>query len=61
MAYTVRTITYDIFEVVDSEPGHWCDRCMLPSAHLIHLATQVRGGPLRLTAGRRCFDCGTWF
>jgi hypothetical protein len=61
VAYTLRSITYTIFEVLEAEPGHWCPSCALSSAFRIHLATQVQGGPLRLSTGMRCRDCERWF
>ena len=57
-------VTYRVFEVLDLEPGHWCDRCALPSAAIITLASQVviggREQPLRLSTGLRCLDGHGW-
>lgn len=58
------TVTLLSLEVLDIEPGHWCDRCALPSAAIITLASQVAIGgreqPLRLSRGLRCLDGHGW-
>ena len=57
---TRAVIVYQVLEVVDVEPGHWCHRCALPSAAAITLASQVGDGPLRLSKGVRCLDGHGW-
>lgn len=55
---------YRVFDVIHVEHGHWCNRCMLPSAVLVWIVSQVSIGgveqPMRLSQGLRCQDCGTW-
>lgn len=64
MAAAVRTvdIRYRVLEVLDIDPGHWCNQCALPSAAIITIASQaiVAGveGPLKLSTGLRCTDHG---
>lgn len=60
MAYVVRAIVFEVFEVLMTEGSEWCDQCALPSAYRVHLATQVKGGPLRLSTGTRCGGCERW-
>ena len=65
MAAAIRTVVvYRLLEVVEAVPGEWCDRCMLPSAATITLASQavVAGveGPLKLSTGVRCLDGHGW-
>lgn len=58
------TINYRILEVVDIEPGEWCDRCLLPSAATITLASLAviagKERPLKLSTGIRCLEGHGW-
>lgn len=67
MAAAVRTVvvSYRVLEVLHVDPtAVWCDRCLLPSAATITLASQavVAGveGPLKLTTGVRCLEGHGW-
>lgn len=57
-------VRYHLLEVVELDPGHWCPRCLLPSALRITLASivQVGGvtGPLTLSTRLRCDDGHGW-
>lgn len=55
-----RVSVFVLLEVVNVEHGHWCPTCQLPSAGMITLASQVRGGPMRLSTRLRCFDEERW-
>lgn len=62
MAAAVRivVVVYRLLEVVDVETGHWCHHCLLPSAAIITLASQIGDGPLRLSRGIHCFEGHGW-
>jgi hypothetical protein len=45
-------------EAGDPEPGHWCDRCLLPSAAEFPLHGLHRHGVMELGRVRVCPDCG---
>jgi len=56
MAVQRDRVTAVMVEIVDREYGLWCNRCMLPSAAVVHIAMSLGE---RTTMHRRmwCFDC----
>lgn len=44
------------YELVGSEPGHWCERCALPSAWLIHMVLLV-GERMQMESNHWCPTC----
>lgn len=58
------TLIYRLLEVVDVDHGHWCPRCLLPSAVRITLASIIEcngvTGPLTMSTRLRCSDGHGW-
>ena len=43
-------------ELLDSEPGHWCTACLLPSGWLLRMVVRC-GARMHLQEKRWCDEC----
>ena len=57
VAVTVVVVDFEL--LADPEPGHWCDRCLLPSAAAVTGALTFDGVPQEIRTFVACLDCGT--
>ena len=46
-----------VSEIVEIEHGVWCDRCLLPAAARIIVATTKSTGEAHLSTLVRCYEC----